>query len=346
MTIRFATQEETSAWDTLISNNPDGGNIFQTIEIATIKRRAGWKSRLIIADKVALTALEQHIPLLGKFWYVPKGPGVSSVNELKALLPPLQAFAKKHGVFAIKIEPELLREETSLRELRNLGLQPVPAIQPNSSTVLIDTAPALDEILASLNQKGRHAIRRAERDGVTAKAVPFTEENCRIMFDLLRETAEGQWRARSYEYYAAFWKSFADKGTGQLFFAYYEGAVVASAFSMYLGTKGTYKDGASIRKRTAYGASHLLQWEVIKWMKERDVTSYDLCGVPPSDQILDETHHHYGLGRFKTSFNKHVTDFVGAYDIVVRPTRYKLWMTIGQRVVLRIHAARSGDSWY
>ena len=346
MTIRFATQEEIAAWDDYIIRNPDGGNVFQSYEIATVKQQAGWKARFLLADSLALTVHERAVPGLGKLWYLPKGPGLTSVESIAELLDPLRAFAKRHGVFAVKLEPELLKDESIHRRLTQMGLMPVSAIQPNASTVIIDTTPSLDDILASLNQKGRHAIRRAERDGVTAKAVPFTEENCRIMYDLLKETAAGQWRTRSYDYYKAFWESFASKGVGQLFFAYFNDEVVASAYAMYLGQKGTYKDGASIRKRTAYGASHLLQWEVIKWMKSQDITSYDLCGTPSSDKILDESHPHYGLGRFKTSFNKHVTDYIGAYDLVVKPVSYKLWARIGERATLRLHSARFGEYWY
>lgn len=346
MTIRFATDEEIARWDDYIIRNPDGGNVFQSYEIATVKQQAGWNARFLFAGDLAITIHERTTTGMGKLWYLPKGPGVASVEAIAELLGPLRDFAGRHGVFAVKLEPELLKDAETHRRLTQLGLIPVSAIQPNASTVIIDTAPSLDDILAGLNQKGRHAIRRAERDGVTAKAVPFTEENCRIMYDLLRETAEGQWRTRSYAYYKAFWESFAKKDAGQLFFAYFEGNVVASAYAMYLGAKGTYKDGASIRKRTAYGASHLLQWEIIKWMKANDVTSYDLCGVPPSDKILDESHPHYGLGRFKTSFNKHVTDYIGAYDLVVKPVSYKLWARLGERATLRLHSARFGEYWY
>ena len=115
---------------------------------------------------------------------------------------------------------------------------------------------------------------------------------------------------------------------------------------MYMGDKGTYKDGASIRAKTAYGASHLLQWEVIKWMKDHAVITYDLCGTPPSDRINDTNHPHYGIGRFKTSFNKHVTDYIGAYDIVVKPMKYKLWTRLGERAALRLSKLRFGESWY
>jgi hypothetical protein len=37
-------------------------------------------------------------------------------------------------------------------------------------------------LLVFYNQKGRHAIHRAERDGVVARAVELTDENMRIMF--------------------------------------------------------------------------------------------------------------------------------------------------------------------
>src|SRR5690606_14205241 len=103
----------------------------------------------------------------------------------------------------------------------------------------------------------------------------------------------------SYEYHKEFWRSFEEAGIGQMFFAYYEGRIVAAAYALVFGKKSTYKDGASVREKTAYGASHLLQWEVIKWAKSRGSTWHDLCGSPPSDQIKNPDHPHYGIGRFK-----------------------------------------------
>jgi len=101
-----------------------------------------------------------------------------------------------------------------------------------------------------------------------------------------------------------------------------------------------------MRAKTVYGASHLLQWEVIKWMKDRGVESYDLCGAPHSSRIDDATGSFYGIGRFKTSFNKHVTDYVGCYDMVVRPQAYKLWQRIGQRVTISLHYRLKHDQWF
>ncbi len=340
------TRDEINAWDEKLVSNPDGGNIFQSAEVAEVKRMGGWTPRYLELDGLAITVLEKPVLGLGKLWYLPKGPGVSSIEQLRSILPALKVAAKQAGAFAVKIEPEFKKTEALTSDPTALDLVHVNPIQPNNSTVILDLSGSLDEIMAGLNQKGRHAIHRAERDGVTTEAVPFNDENAQTMYALLRATAEGKFNTRSYDYYHAFWQNLVDTGRGQLFFAHFEGKIVAGAFCSYLGHKGTYKDGASIRERTAYGASHFLQWEIVKWMKDHGVTSYDLCGTPPSDQILDESHPHYGLGRFKTSFNKEVTDYVGAYDLIVRPLTYRVWSSVGERITLRLSRAFKHENWY
>lgn len=346
MTIRFATGTEIADWDNHILANPDRGNVFQGIEFAEQKKMGGWTPRFMIIDSLAITILEKSVIGLGRLWYVPKGPGVTSIHELDELLPRLQAFAHAHGVFAIKIESELVKKDETLVDLMKLGLRRVRPIQPNFSTVILDTSDDLKTIMSRLNQKGRHAIRRAERDGVSAKPVETTDENCLIMYKLLEDTAAGTFSIRSFDYYKSFWQRYEKAGFGQLFFAYVDGLVVAGAYAIAFGKKGTYKDGASVRERSVYGASHLLQWRVIEWMKTKGVVVHDLCGTPPSDQIKDPDHPHYGIGRFKTSFNKEVTDYVGAYDIVIKPRQYKLWITLGERLVLRLHRYRYHESYY
>jgi lipid II:glycine glycyltransferase (peptidoglycan interpeptide bridge formation enzyme) len=333
-------------WNDRILSNPDGGNVFQSQELAAQKAASGWTIRYAVAGSLAFTVLEKSVPALGKLWYIPKGPGVKTAAELQKLLPALENLAKQHSVFAVKVEPELPKTDENLTKLATAGLVAVRPIQPNFSTVVIDLSPDLDTIMANLNQKGRHAIRRAERDGVTVEKVTTTDANCQLFYCLLQDTAAGSFIIRPYEYYKVFWQHFSEAKMGQLFFAYFDGQVVAGAFALIYGAKSTYKDGASIRERTAYGASHLLQWHVIQWAKQHGSIVHDLCGAPPSDQINNEQHPYYGIGRFKTSFNKEVTDYVGAYDLVIRPLQYKLWSKIGERLTLRTHFHKYHESWY
>lgn len=346
MTLRFARLDETSSWNVHILANPDGGNILQSTEFAERKTPNGWKIHYIMADSLAITVLEKSILGLGKLWYIIKGPGVTSVEQLQTLLPDLKQFAAKNGVFAVKIEPEIIKTSQTPAELASLGLVKVRNVQPNASTVLLDLSGNLEDIMAGLNQKGRHAIRRAERDGVTIEQVPTTDENCEKMFELYKITAEGQFGIRPYEYYKNFWQEFERASMGQLFFAYSGGQLIAAAYALVFGNKSVYKDGASVRERPVYGASHLLQWHVIKWAKSRGSVLHDFSGAPPSDRINDPTHPYYGIGRFKTSFNKQVTDYIGTYDIVVRPLQYKLWAKFGERLALKWHFSRHHEIFY
>jgi len=343
MTTHFANKQDIKKWNHHLINNPDGGNIFASREFAEQKETGGYKARYIWVDSLAITALQKDTPI-GKLWYLPKGPGVKSVDDLDKVVKKLSKFAKSQGVFAIKVESEL--DISNRKALQNLGYVKVSPIIPNPSTITLDISPNLDKVLSDLPQKGRHAIRRAERDGVTIKSVPSTDENCQIMYRLLADTAKGQFGIRSYEYYRTFWQRFESSKLGQLFFAYFEGQIVAGAYAMVLDKKSTYKDGASVRERTAYGASHLLQWEVIKWAKSKGSELHDFCGSPPSESINDPTHRHYGVGQFKKAFNKNVTDYIGCYDFVINPVRYKIWSSVGERLAHRLHYYKNHDSYY
>ncbi len=81
-------------------------------------------------------------------------------------------------------------------------------------------------------------------------------------------------------------------------------------------------------------------------MKERGVESYDLCGAPHSQEVNNPDIPLYGIGRFKTSFNKHITDYIGAYDLIVNPTKYKLWQKIGQRLAISLSYRLKHRQWF
>ena len=182
MIARFATQQEIADWNKHIIANPDGGNVFASYEFAMQKETGGYKAHFVFVGNVAITVLEKTVPVLGKLWYLPKGPEVTSSKDLFDILKPLQALAMEHNVFAIRTEPELSRsvEPTLARH----GLVKTQPIIPNPSTITLDVSPSLDDILTGLPQKGRHAIRRAQRDGVTIEAVKATNKNCKIMYQL------------------------------------------------------------------------------------------------------------------------------------------------------------------
>ncbi len=344
MTARFATDQEIADWNSHVLASPDGGNVFASRQYAQQKQTGGYTIRYVFVDTLAVMVHEKNAGPLGKLWYLPKGPEVTSTKDLFAVLKDLKKLAMKQNVFAIRIESELPR--STQPTVARHGLIKVRSIIPNPSTITLAIDQPLDTILNNLPQKGRYAIKRAERDGVIVKPVEASEQNCKTMFNLLKVTAEGQFGIRNYDYYQLFWQQFEAANMGQLFFAYVDNKVVAGAFAMVFGTKSTYLVGASIRKRVVYGASHLLQWHVIEWAKSHGSLLHDFCGSPPSDEINNPDHPHHGIGLFKTAFNKTVTDYIGCYDYIIRPTQYQAWSLIGERIARRLHLYKYHDSYY
>ena len=330
--LRPATADEIAHWDELLLNNPDGGNPFQSSSFAKVKAQSGWQPRFCVYDgasPVAALYLERSVPLLGNLWYAPKGPGIRTRAQLESIVAANKAYAlaAQPKLFCFKLEPEVSRDAIVPKQLVK-----VANIQPNAATVLIDLQPTEQEILASFRQRGRRALRKAEAASVNAQAVEPTEENFRHMYNLYAQTAQrANFYLRPYAYYRNFWHTFTEAHQGQLFFAYWHNQPVAGVFVAYLGGYSVYKDGASAPAARDCSAMHLLHWSIMRWLKNHDVTTYDLHSTPPLDQLDNKNHPFYELGVFKTGFNNHITEYIGTYDQIIRPKAYAGWRKFGER---------------
>jgi len=345
MTVRFAQKKEIDNWNNLIITNPDGGDIFQTAQFANVKSLNNWTPRYIVLDNLYVLVLERRVPFLGAFWYVPKGPGVSDVSTLKKILPDLIQIAKSNSVFTVKIEPEFILSAEITKKMHKLGLSNSKPVQA-ANTVIVDLSKTLDEIIANFSSKARGNIRAAEKAGVISEIVPATDENCTLFYEMMSQTINGRSHVRSYEYFRDFWQSHDQAGTGLFMFAKADGKVVSMDFIMTIGKKAARKDAASTRDHSIRGASAFLELEAIKYLKEKGVTAYDLYGAPPSDQIKNPDHPYFGFGTFKVGFNPEITDYIGCYDLIIKPFQYKIWQKYGERIAKRVYRYLHNDLYY
>jgi lipid II:glycine glycyltransferase (peptidoglycan interpeptide bridge formation enzyme) len=81
--------------------------------------------------------------------------------------------------------------------------------------------------------------------------------------------------------------------------------------------------------------TYLLQWEAMRWARERGCTEYDLWGVPDADEDVLENNFStrsdglWGVYRFKRGFGGELRRTVGAWDRVYNPelyTAYRWWI--------------------
>ena len=353
-TARFATAEEIENWDKHVTANPNGGNMLQSAAYASVKNGSGWQVRFLVLEAPGSASynlvLEKNFPILGRLWYLIKGPDLATPEDLKPALEACAALARsrKLNVFTIKIEPDLVDAPGTQAILARSGMVKAPNIQSNDSTALLDISGPTEQVFKAISSRARNAIRRAEREGCEVVQKEKGPETYRALYELMADTvnAKGSMPLRSYEYYEQFWDEFCNRGQGSFFFAYEDGKPSVGAFVINYGAKATYKDGGSLQNRKQYGDSHLVQWAAIRRMQELGCTEYDFCGTPPSARIKDKTHNLFGMGMFKTSFTKTVTDFVGCHDYILSPLKHRLWVAGAEKVFRRIQTARTGQQFY
>ena len=331
--MRPANPEELGRWDEFVVANPDGGQILQTRAWGEFKRRHRWVPRYLLSEtqpSVAVLELRHSVPGLGVLGYIPKGPGVSDLGRLPAVLDGLRATAG--SAFAIKVEPEIEQSQDATAALGAMGLEKSRHdVQISSATIIVDLRPDEDALLASFKPKCRYNIRLADRRGVTVAPVPLDDESIATMYSLMASTRDrAGFTLRSKEYFSQYWRLHDAAGQGQLFFASLDGEVLAGVFATYLGRKAWYKDGGSTKEHAAVMAPHLLQWEVMRWLRSRGVEAYDLVAVPPAAE-LTPAHPLYGLYRFKSGFSERITEYVGTWDLPIRRSRHAAWTAVGER---------------
>lgn len=348
--IRQATEAEVAEWNELVTNNPDGGHIYQSKEWALVKESNGWEPVYLIYEAtayiVAFVLLRKPVSILGNIYYCSKGPGFfkdfkddkDSRAHFSEFTAELKRFVAKldSGAIMVKIEPEL--EVESEFDLKSLGLIKSKADLQFKATVFVDISDSEEEILSGLKQKTRYNIRLSERKGVKVEQISMNDDGVDLMYELMAATQKrGGFFLRQKSYFKNYWQVLDDAGLGQLFIATHEGDVLGGVIATSFGKKAYYKDGGSFDVKRNLMAPYLLQWEAIRWSKSKGATSYDMVAVPPKSELDNPNHMQYGLYQFKRMFNEEVTEFVGCWDLPIHPQKFKIW-TQQESYFLKLYA--------
>ena len=333
MTIRLANSREPGwdegAWDAFVAGHA-AAHPLQLRAWGQLKSEYGWEhARLGLFEQDRLLAgaqvLFHRLPRLGflpwRLAYVPKGPLVDWGNKALAqpLLDGLWRFCLRRRALLLKIEPEAPDEPDLARQLSGLGLHPSRRTVQPQTTVWIDLQADEDTILAGMKQKWRYNVRLAARKGVSVRVGEVADLDA--FSRLMRVTAaRNEFGVHEPAYYRRFWELFAPGGQAALLLAEYEGQVLSGLMVAHLAGKAYYLYGASGNDDRNLMPNHLLQWETMRWARERGCTAYDLWGVPnevgldEQAPIPDPPVGLWGVWRFKRGFGGQVVRYTGAWD--------------------------------
>jgi peptidoglycan pentaglycine glycine transferase (the first glycine) len=320
-------------WDEAISEL--GGSLLQSWRWGEFKGRHGWiPHRFLLEQNQRVMAAAQVLSRsVGPFsvLYVPRGPAVRDVEsgQLSALTLAIDQLGSANRAAIAFIEPddangsEIPRAGTLAWAASATELQPLRTIK-----VPVDRDD--DEILSGMKNKCRYNVRLAVRRGVTVRH--GTTEEIASFYEVLTETSHrDEFGIHSIEYYADMLDVFGDSAA--LLLAEYEGAIAAGAIVLQHGDEAIYMFGASSRAHQRHMPSHILQFEAMRWARERGCRWYDLWGIPPTDTPPEETNGSgmnvrsglWGVYRFKQGFGGEIVDYPGVFERPYYPRLINLW---------------------
>ncbi len=323
-------------WDGWLRDSPGGGHVLQSYEWGEFKRTSGWKPvRLVLERDGTVVGLAQFLaydtgPFVpGALWYCTKGPWLPWDDEeaVRAFFEGVREVARREGAHTVKIEPEVLEERQDAKALlEGIGFRKARYDLNLKTTLVVDLSLSEEELLARMKAKTRYNVRLAARKGVEVVEPEF-EEGWETFYEWMEATSERKEDyvlRRSRDYLYDVMRSMDDAGQGRLFFAEHEGTPLAGMYVFTFGEKYWYMYGASSDEKRNLKPNYVLQWEVMRWAKERGLTHYDMVGVPKSEQ-LNESSSLWNVYKFKEGFGGEISDSPGCYDLPVERLRAAAW---------------------
>jgi len=335
-------------WESFLKSFPDS-HLLQTPEWGELKASYDWQAIRVIAkmeirrkqDAVdnlppaastgAQVLFRRLIPGFS-FAYIPKGP---IGPDWKDLWPEVDEICRRKRAVFLKVEPDLrdIGGDTQMDPMDWSGkllpgfIQSPHPIQPRC-TLIMDISGDEDQVLARMNQKTRYNIRLALKKGV----IVHPSEDIENFYRLMEVTGNrDQFGVHNKSYYQRAYDLFFPRGACELLVAEYEKEPLAALMVFTHGRRAWYLYGASSNDHRDRMPNYLVQWEAIRWARNRGCLQYDLWGIPDEDEEILEAQFTsredglWGVYRFKRGFGAKFCRGSGAWDRVYQPVLYRIY---------------------
>lgn len=287
---------------------------LQSAEWEKFRKETGVKT-LRVEEQLLTIHKIPNIPF--NVGYVPKGP-----LPTKNTIDKFKIAGQKENCIFIQFEPNALRDS---RFKIQSGLKPAAHPLFTKYTFILDLTRSEEELLKNMHPKTRYNIRIAQKHDVR-----ILEDNSNEAFEkylkLTKETTKRQgFFAHSEKYHRLMWETLKGK-VAHLFMATYKGKTLVSWIVFVYGDTLYYPYGASSSEHREVMASNLMMWEVIKWGKKKGLKKFDMWGALGPN--ANEKDPWFGFHRFKQGYGPNLVEFVGSYDLVIKPFWYEIYRIV------------------
>jgi lipid II:glycine glycyltransferase (peptidoglycan interpeptide bridge formation enzyme) len=321
-------------WDSFVLSSPSG-HIFQTYSWGEISKELGWSvNRYYVKENDAIAAIAQIlIRRKGPFslMYIPRGPIFSQEKNhvFSYLVENLKRLTKEENGLCCKINPAL-ESNAEIRKLFNDNLLRCAGFRDmHVCTYRLDLRKEVDVLWESFRGNVRTAIRKAEKSEIIVEHGDTKEEIDRFYKVYATLASKSGIAVHSLDFFYRVQEYLSPLGQMHVFNAFHKGNIVATEFLLLYGQKAEQMWAASLKLDIDLGASQLIHWKIIHWLKEREYRLYDLGGVPPDRSELP------GIQFYKASFGGERVDLLGEYEIAGNPVLYWFWNKLGKTYLNR-----------
>ncbi len=260
-----------------------------------------------------------------KYLYVPYGPIVNDKESLEQAMTSLEQAGKQAKVDFVRVQPVGAVNESDMVIFKT---QIIGEVNPVHTNVL-DLTQTEEQLRSGLESGHRNRVNGAERRGISIHKPEgdSISEFLRMAHDTERHN---KIKLYSDHYFKTMYQTLRASNNAQLYVAEAGSEAVAAAIVFDWDKTRYYAYAAADQaKNRKIGAAVVLVWQTILDAKAIGKTEYDFWGVSPAN---DASHKWAGLSAFKRGFGGIDKTYLSGYDVILKPTKYKLYQLASKMV--------------
>ena len=320
MIIREVLDREKTVYNKFVSH------IVQSWEWGEFRKKIGLdlvrighfeENKLVLAYQMTF----HSVPLIKQsVGYLPKGP----MPDQKMIDALSDEGIKKNAAY-IKIEPNVIISDQRLAysvPLEQLGLVQSEKSLFTKYNFLIDLTKSEDQLLSAMHPKTRYNIGVALKKGVEVYE-STKNEDFEIYLKLYFDTTKRQrYFGHTPKYHRLAWETLMPAKMARVLIGKYQDKPLVAWMLFNFGDTLYYPYGGSSNEHKEVMASNLVAWEAIRLGKKMNLKIFDMWGALGPDAT--EADPWYGFHRFKMGYGPVHVEYVGTYDLILKPSFYNV----------------------
>lgn len=235
-------------------------------------------------------------------------------------------YAVKRG-YMLRIWPHVIGEHKQfLKDILDTEGFLLNTSERPYRTFFVDLTQSLDNIRKNFSQKWRNCLNKSEKNDLKITA-GTTDDLFKVFIDLGKEMVARknltQKHINTFEEFRRMQRGLPDSLKMQIMICEASDKPISATVISTIGDTGIYLLGASGEKALTLNASYLLQWQMIKWMKDMGIKKYDLGAFNPQ---LNPGVYHFkaGLAGKMAWEETFLGEYYGCFSLRGRLTRFLL----------------------